>query len=93
MKYRCITDEEFYGVEKITEVKLGSWPKRRGLYVLFKTYYKGYDVPEWSLLELIDETAALGEFLQTQDWKDFSATKKYIAFCKRYRHRAVKTDA
>ena len=88
-----ITDEEFYGVEKITEVKLGSWPKRRGLYVLFKTFYKGYDVPEWTLLELIDETAALEEFLQTQDWKDFSATKKYIAFCKRYRHRAVKTDA
>ena len=87
-----ITDEEFYGVEKITEVKLGSWPRRRGLYVLFKTYYKGDDVPQWTLLELIDDTEALDNFLKTQDWLDFAATDKYKKFIKRYKHRAVKID-
>lgn len=87
-----ITDEEFYGVDKIVEVKLGSWPRRRGQYVLFKTYYKGDDVPTWTLLELIDDTEALENFLKTQDWLDFAATDKYQKFIKRYRHRAVKID-
>ena len=87
-----ITDEEFYGVEKITEVKLGSWPRRRGQYVLFKTYYKGDDTPAWTLLELIDETEALDTFLKSQDWLDFADTKQYKEFAKRYRHRKVKTD-
>ena len=76
-------------VEKITEVKLDTWPRRRGLYVLFKTYYTGFDLPEWSLLELLDDTAALDVFLQTPAWQDFAKGKPYQDFCKKYPRRIV----
>ena len=76
-------------VEKITEVKLDTWPRRRGLYVLFKTYYTGFDLPEWSLLELLDDTAALDVFLQTPAWQDFAKGKPYQDLCKKYPRRIV----
>ena len=82
-------DDTDYVVDIIVEVKLDKWPRRRGLYVLFKTYYSGYDLPEWSLLELLDDTKALDRFLKTDDWKVFSRGKSYKEFVKRYPRRAV----
>jgi hypothetical protein len=85
----AVDDDTDYGIEKITEVKLDSWPRRRGLYVLFKTYYKGYDHPEWSLLELLDDTVALDNFLRTSDWRTFSNGTAYEEFIHKYPRRAV----
>ena len=86
----AVNDDTDYGVDRIiVEVKLDKWPKRRGLYVLFKTYYTGYDVPEWSLLELLDDTIALDKFSTTNDWHVFSQGKAYKEFCKKYPRRAV----
>ena len=85
----AVDDDTDYGIEKITEVKLDNWPRRRGLYVLFKTYYTGYDHPEWSLLELLDDTVALDNFLKTSDWRTFSNGTAYKEFVRKYPRRAV----
>ena len=80
----AVDDDTDYVVDRIVEVKLDKWPRRRGLYVLFKTYYSRYDLPEWSLLELLDDKKALDRFLKTDDWKVFSRGKSYKEFVKRY---------
>lgn len=89
MPVDAIDDETDYQIDKITEVKLAHWPRRRGLYVLFKTYYAGYDLPEWSLLELLNDTQALDKFLATDDWKAFARGNAYKDFVKKWPRRAV----
>ena len=85
----AVDDGLEYGVEKITDVKLDKWPRRRGLQVQFLTHYVGYDVPEWSLLELLDDTVALDNFLTTDRWVSFAQTDQYRAFCEQYPRRTV----
>ena len=85
----AVDDDTDYLVDRIVEVKLDKWPGRRGRYVLFKTYYTGYDHPEWSLLELLDDTQALDRFLETDDWKVFSRGNDYKEFIKKNPRRAV----
>ena len=89
LPFDAVNDDSDYGVDRIVEAKLDRWPNRRGLYVLFKTYYTGYDTPEWSLYELLDDTEALDKFLKTDSWRTFSSDKPYIEFCKKYPRRAV----
>ena len=85
----AVNDDTDYQIDRITEVKLDNWPNRRGLYVLFKTYYTGYDHPEWSLLELLNDTQALDRFLKTNDWAVFSSGTSYKEFVNKYPRRAV----
>ena len=80
----AVDDDTDYLVDRIVVVKLDKLPGRRGRYVLFKTYYTGYDHPEWSLLELLDDTQALDRFLETDDWKVFSRGNDYKEFIKKY---------
>ena len=56
LPFHAVDDDTYYLVDIIVEVKLDKWHGRRGRYVLFKIYYIGYDHPEWSLLELLDDT-------------------------------------
>ena len=85
----AVDDGLEYDVEKITDVKLDVWPRRRGPQVQFLTHYVGYEDPEWSLLELLDDTVALDNFLKTDHWASFTATDEYKNFCSKYPQRAV----
>ena len=85
----AVDDGLEYEIEKITDVKLDTWPRRRGLQVQFLTHYVGFDNPEWSILELLDDTAALDNFLKTDRWASFAETDSYKQFCKKYPQRMV----
>ena len=85
----AVDDEVEYEVARITDVKLDSWPRRRGRYVLFLTHYVGYDRPEWSLYSLLDDTAALDDFLKSDRWAMFAASEEYRKFCADFPRRIV----
>ena len=48
-------DHEEYAVDHISNVKIDNWPRRRGPYVQFLTHFVSFDIPEWLLLEQVDD--------------------------------------
>ena len=86
----AVDDDMEYRVDYISDVKLDNWPRRRGLQVLFLTHYVGYNDPEWTLLDLIDDCVALDEFLKSDEWASFAQTKAYSEFVLKYPRRAVR---
>ena len=67
----AVDDDMEYTVKRITDVKIDKFPRRRGRFLMFLNHYEGYPEPEWSLLESVNDTAALTVFLKTQAWDDF----------------------
>jgi hypothetical protein len=43
-------DMEEYAINYIYDVKLDNWPRRRGPYLQFLTYFVNFDTLEWMLL-------------------------------------------
>jgi hypothetical protein len=64
-------DMEEYAINYIDDVKLDNWPRRRGPYLQFLTYFVNFDTPEWMLLEQVDDCEELSKFLTSQKWTTF----------------------
>jgi hypothetical protein len=57
------SDHNEYAIDFISNVKVDNWPNHRGLYLQFLTHFVGCDVPEWMLLERVDDREQLYVFL------------------------------
>ena len=55
-------DHEEYVVDFISDVKIDHWPRRRGPYLRFWTRFVSFDIPEWMLLEQVDDCEQLSIF-------------------------------
>ena len=78
-----------YAIDFISDAKVDNWPNRRGLYLQFLTYFVGYDVPEWMLLEQMYDCEQLSVFLSSYVWAQFSQTQAYVQFKTRHLARDV----
>ena len=74
------SDHNEYAIDYISDAKVDNLPNRRGLYLQFLTHFVGYDVPEWMLLEQVDDFEQLSVFLSSGVWDHFSQTKAYVQF-------------
>jgi hypothetical protein len=82
-------DHEEYAVDYISDVKIDKWPRRRGSYLQFLTHFVSFDIPEWLLLEQVDDCEQLSIFLSSEKWKVFSLGKDYLDFVAKYPMRNV----
>jgi hypothetical protein len=82
-------DHEEYAVDYISDVKIDKWPRRRGSYLQFLTHFVSFDIPEWLLLEQVDDCEQLSIFLDSEKWKVFSLGKDYLDFVAKYPMRNV----
>jgi hypothetical protein len=48
-------DMEEYSINYIGDVKSENWPRRRGPYLQFLTYFVNFDTSVWMLLEQVDD--------------------------------------
>jgi len=69
------SDHNEYSIDFITDAKLDNWPNRRGRYLQFLTHFVGYDVPEWMLLEQVEDCEHLFVFPSSDVWAQFSQTQ------------------
>jgi len=69
------SDHNEYAIDFISDAKVNSWPCRRGLYLQFLTHFVGYDVPEWMLLEPVDDCKQLSALLSSNVWAQFPRTQ------------------
>jgi hypothetical protein len=76
-------DHEEYVVDFISDVKIDNWP-RRGPYLQFLAHFVSFDIPEWMLLEQVDDCEQLSNFLNTEKWNVFSLGKDYLEFVAKY---------
>jgi hypothetical protein len=83
-------DHNEYAIDYISDVKIGNWPNRRGPYLQFLTHFVGYNVPEWMLLEQVDDCEQLSVFLSSDVWAQFSQTQSYVQF--KVKHPARDVD-
>ena len=81
------SDHNEYAIDYISDAKVDNRPNRRGFYVQFLAHFAGYDVPEWVLLEQVDDCEQLSMFLSSYIWAQFSQTQPYIQFNTRYAAR------
>ena len=72
------SDHNEYAIDYISDVKIGTWPNRRGPYLQFLTHFVGYNVPEWMLLEQVDDCEQLFVFLSSDVWAQFSQAHSYV---------------
>ena len=82
-------DQEEYAIDFISDVKIDHWPRRRGPYLQFLTHFVNFDIPEWMLLEQVDECEQLSVFLNCEKWKVFSQGKDYLEFISKYPVRNI----
>ena len=59
-------DYEEYSDDYISDVKIDNWPRRRGHYLQFLTHFVSFDIPEWMLLEQVDDCERLSIFLDNE---------------------------
>ena len=85
-------DMEEYAINYIDDVKLDTWPRRRGLYLQFLTYFINFDTLEWMLLEQVDDCEELSKFLSSEKWTNFSLGEVYLDFVSKYPKRIVILD-
>ncbi len=83
------SDHNEYAIDFVSDIKVDTWPNRRGFYLQFLTYFIEYDVPEWMLLEQVDDCEQLSVFLSSDVWVQFSQTQTYIKFKTRHHARDV----
>ena len=65
-------DHEEDASDYINDVKIDNWLWRRGHYLKFLTHLVSFDIPEWMLLEQVDDCEQLYIFLDTEKWTIFS---------------------
>ncbi len=78
-----------YAVNFISDAKVDNWPNRRRLYLQFFTHSVGYDVPEWILLEQVNDCEELIVFLSSDVLAQFFKIQSYIQFKTRHPVRDV----
>ena len=83
------SDHNEYAIDYILDVKSDRWPNRRGPYLIFLTHFVGYHVPEWMLLEQVNDCEKLSAFLSSNVWAQFSQTQSYMQFKTRHPARDV----
>ena len=83
------SDHNEYAIDFILDVKVANWPNRRGLYLQFLTHFVGYGVPEWILLEQVDNCEELSVFSSSDVWPQFSQPQSYIQFKTRHLARDI----
>jgi hypothetical protein len=81
------SDHNEYEIDFISDAKVDNWPNRRGIYFQFSTHFVGYDVPEWILLEQVDDCEHLSMFISSDVWAQFSQTQAYVQFNTRHHAR------
>ncbi len=59
-------DHEEYAVDFISDVKIDNWPRRRGPHLQFLTHFVSFDIPEWLLLEQVDNCEQLSIFIASE---------------------------
>ena len=57
-----------YIVERISDVKIAPFGRKRGLWLQFLVHYSGYPEPEWSLLSDVDDLEALDKLYTSTTW-------------------------
>ena len=57
--------------------------KERSL-LAFLTHFLSLNIPEWMLLEQVDDCEQLSIFLNTEKWTIFSLGKDYLEFVAKY---------
>jgi hypothetical protein len=62
------SDHNEYAIDFISDVKVDNWPSRRGPNLQFLTHFGRYNVPEWMLLEQVDDCEQLSVFLSSYVW-------------------------
>ncbi len=65
-------DHEEYAVDFILDVEINNWPRRRGPYFSILTHFVSFDIPEWMVLEQVDDCEQLSIFPSTEKWNVFS---------------------
>jgi len=76
----------------IDDVKIDTWPRRRGPCLQFLTYFVNFETPEWMLLEHVDDCEELKQFLQCEIWNNFSLGKANFEFVIQYPKRNIVVD-
>jgi hypothetical protein len=84
-------DHEEYAVDFISDVKIDNWP-RRGPYLQFLTHFVSFDIPEWLLLEQVDDCEQLSIFMGSEKWNIFSKGKEYLDFANKFPMRIAIVD-
>ena len=82
-------DREEYAVDLISDVKIDIWPRRKGPYLQISTHFVSFDIPEWMLLDQVDDCEQLFIFLSTEKWNIFSLGKDYLEFVAKYPMRNI----
>jgi hypothetical protein len=85
-------DHEEYAVDFISDVKIDNWPRRRGPYLQFLTHFVSFDIPEWLLLEQVDDCEQLSIFMGSEKWNIFSKGKEYLDFANKFPMRTAIVD-
>ena len=83
------SDHNEYAIDYISDVKIGNWFSRRGSYLQLLTDSVGYNVPEWILLEQVDDCEQLSVFLSSDVWYHFSQAHPYVQFQTKHPDRDV----
>ena len=83
------SDHTKYAIDFISDVKVDNWPNRLCLYLQFLAHFVGYDIPEWMLLEQVDNCKQLSVFLSSHVWAQYSQTQSYMQFKTRHLARDV----
>jgi hypothetical protein len=73
-------DHEEYAVDFISDVKIDDWPRRRGPYFHVLTNFVPFNIPEWMLLDQVDDCEQLYIFLAIEKWNMSSLGKDYLEF-------------
>ncbi len=71
---------EEYAFDYISDVKIDTWPRRRGPYLQFFTRFVSFNIPKWLSLEQVDDCEQLSIFLGSEKWSNFSKGKDYLDF-------------
>jgi hypothetical protein len=80
---------EEHAIDFIAEVKIVNLPRRRGPYLQFLTHSMSFDIPEWLLLEQVDDCEQRFIFLYNEKWNNFSKEKDYLDFAGKFPTRKV----
>jgi len=59
-------DHEEYSVDYISGVKIDNWPRGKSPYLQFLTQLVSFDIPEWMILEQVDDCEQLSIFLGSE---------------------------
>jgi hypothetical protein len=58
--------------------------EKRGSYLQFLTHFESFNIPEWLLLEQVDDSEHLSIFIASEKWNIFSKGKEYLDFANKF---------